>query len=99
MLVPIFRAFRSIVKHFEKELHLKLVEEVPDDYKEDYFLNCHLFGKSALGEDVFVSMSLFAGEMTTITFHVRSKDKALINIMHSQIKQTFATNYLPKEDS
>ena len=62
-------------------LHGRLVEEIGQD-QEQYFLNCHLFGKSKLGENFLINLALFQGEQVHLSVTIRSKDKAVSDIIH-----------------
>lgn len=48
-------------------------------------MNCHLFGKSKLGENFFVNLALFAGENINISATIRSKDKAVRDIIYKEL--------------
>jgi hypothetical protein len=67
-------------------LHARLVGEVGQG-ENQYFLNCHLFGKSKLGENFLVNLALFAGEAVHLTATIRSKDKAVRDIIYKQLLQ------------
>ena len=43
-------------------MHAKCVEALEEsEESEEYFMNCHLYGKSKLGEDFLVNVALFSG--------------------------------------
>lgn len=78
------RTFATIIQAYEKVLHARLVGDTALDQNQ-YFLNCHLFGKSKLGENFFVNLSLFAGEATSLSVTIRSKDKAVRDIIYKEL--------------
>lgn len=80
----ICRTFASIVHAYEKMLHARLVGEISPN-QDQYFLNCHLFGKSKLGENFFVNLALFWGESISLSATIRSKDKAVRDIIYKQL--------------
>jgi hypothetical protein len=52
---------------------------------DEYFVNCHLYGRSKLGEDFLVNVALFAGEQVNSTVTIRSKDQAVQEIIHKEL--------------
>jgi hypothetical protein len=44
-----------------------------------------LFGKSKLGENFFVNLALFAGERIHLSATIRSKDKAVRDIIYKEL--------------
>lgn len=55
------------------------------EHAEQYFLNCHLFGKSKLGENFLINLALFQGQETHLSATIRSKDKAVSDIIHKEL--------------
>lgn len=41
-------------------MHAKLVGDMTES-ENQYFLNCHLFGRSKLGENFYINFALFSG--------------------------------------
>lgn len=77
-------------------LHARLVGDVSEQ-ENQYFLNCHLFGKSKLGENFFVNLALFAGEAVHLSATIRSKDKAVRDIIYKELLSK--RHALPDEDA
>jgi hypothetical protein len=44
-----------------------------------------LFGKSKLGENFFVNLALFAGDAIHLSATIRSKDKAVRDIIYKEL--------------
>jgi hypothetical protein len=80
------RSFKRIIEFYEEQLHAKCVEALEEDGEiEEYFMNCHFYGKSKLGEDFLVNVALFSGEEISSTVTIRSKDQAVQEIIHKQL--------------
>ena len=65
-------------------MHAKLVENISAKQNK-YFLNCHLFGTSKLGDDFYVNLALFSGDEINLSITVRSKDKAVKDIIYKEL--------------
>ncbi len=65
-------------------LHARLIGDISNN-ENQYFLNCHLFGKSKLGENFFINLALFAGESINLSATIRSKDKAVRDIIYKEL--------------
>ena len=48
-------------------------------------MNCHLYGRSALGDNFYVNLALFAGEEINLSVKIRSKDKAVKDILYKEL--------------
>lgn len=48
-------------------------------------MNCHLYGKSKLGEDLLINVALFTGEVISSTITIRSKERAVQEIIEKEI--------------
>jgi len=48
-------------------------------------MNCHLYGKSKLGEDLLINVALFTGEVISSTITIRSKEQAVQEIIEKEI--------------
>jgi hypothetical protein len=57
----------------------------PTDNDNQYFLNSHLFGKSKLGENFYINLALFSGDELNLSITIRSKDKAVRDIIHKEL--------------
>lgn len=65
-------------------MHARLVEDLQS--KENrYFLNCHLFGTSKLGDDFYINLALFSGDDINISITIRSKDRAVKDIIYKEL--------------
>lgn len=65
-------------------MHAKLVGDI-SGHENEYFLNCHLFGKSKLGENFYINLALFAGDDINLSITIRSRDKAVRDIIHKEL--------------
>ena len=78
------RTFDSIIRFYEKTMHARLVGDISS--KENrYFLNCHLFGTSKLGDDFYINLALFSGDDINLSITIRSRDKAVKDIIHKEL--------------
>lgn len=50
-------------------------------------MNSHLYGKSKLGEDLLINLSLFAGEYISVRITIRSQEKAIQEIMLKEFQK------------
>ena len=48
-------------------------------------MNCRLYGKSKLGEDLLINVALFTGEVISSTITIRSKERAVQEIIEKEI--------------
>ena len=65
-------------------MHAKLVENIQSK-ENKYFLNCHLFGTSKLGDNFYINLALFSGDQINLSITIRSKDKAVKDIIYKQL--------------
>lgn len=69
-------------------MHVKSVESLEEkEEEEEYFMNCHLYGKSKLGEDLLINVALFTGETINSTITIRSKEQAVQEIIEKEISK------------
>jgi hypothetical protein len=71
--------------HCEKTLHAYRIPDAGQQANQ-YFYNCHLYGRSKLGENFLVNLALFSGETINFSATIRSKDKAVRDIIHRQLQ-------------
>lgn len=81
VLLILSRTFQSIIRVYEKILHAKLVDNIANN-ENHYFLNCHLFGTSKLGDNFYINLALFSGDEINLSITIRSKDKAVKDILY-----------------
>ena len=80
----LLRTFNTLIRIYERILHAKLVEDISS--KENrYFLNCHLFGTSKLGDNFYINLALFSGDDINLSITIRSKDKAVKDIIYKEL--------------
>ena len=48
-------------------------------------MNCHLFGTSKLGDNFYINLALFSGDEINLSITVRSKDKAVKDIIYKEL--------------
>ena len=84
VLVSVCRTFKNIIEVYEKIMHARLVEDIGDS-ENKYFLNCHLFGTSKLGDNFYINLALFSGEEINLSITIRSRDKAVKDIIYKEL--------------
>lgn len=65
-------------------MHAKLVEEI-NQKENQYFLNVHMFGTSKLGDNFYINVALFSGDEINLSITIRSKDKAVKDIIYKEL--------------
>ena len=86
----------DIIHVYEKIMHARLVEDLSS--KENrYFLNCHLFGTSKLGDNFYINLALFSGEDINLSITIRSKDQAVKDIIYKELLNNKFTDIEEKE--
>lgn len=55
---------------------------------DEDLVNCHLFGKSKLGEDILITLIIDKKEEETLLdYVVKAKDKGIVNLICQRIKE------------
>ena len=65
-------------------MRAKLVEDI-NSQENRYFLNCHLFGTSKLGDTFYINLALFSGDEINLSITIRSRDKAVKDIIYKEL--------------